>query len=155
MNAQDPISLSFGQELDESLRIQICLCPRVGTEHELADFVLHSFRFQVLFSLADPGDFRVGVYNGRDGIIVDVPVSGLDVLDGSDTFFLCLVGEHGTKGNVTDAFDVLLRSGELIVDDDATSIVELNTCSFEVEAVGVWSSANSDEDDVGFQLNTR
>jgi len=155
MNTQYPISLCFGQELDESLRIQICLCPRIGTEHELANFVFDSFCFQVLFRLADPGNFRVSVHYGRNGIIVDVPVSGLDVLDGGDAFFLRLVGEHGTEGNVADAFDVLLRSGELIVDDDATSVVELNACSFEVKAFCVWPPANSDENDVGFQLNNR
>jgi hypothetical protein len=62
------------------------------------------------------------------------------------------VREHGPERDVTDAFDVLLGSGELVVDDDATSVVERNTGCFEIEAVGVWPSANGDKDDIGFQL---
>jgi hypothetical protein len=152
MDTQDLVGLSFGQELDESLRVQICLCPRIGTEHELPNFVLDSFRLQVLFRLADPRNLRVGVDNGRDGIVIDVPVPGLDVLNRSDAFFFRLVGKHGTKRNIADAFDVLLRSGELIVDDDATSVVEFNARGFEIEAVRVWPSADGDKDDVSLQL---
>jgi hypothetical protein len=63
--------------------------------------------------------------------------------------------EHRTKGNVAaDAFNVLLRNGKLVVNDNATFVVELNPCSFEVEAFGVWPSANSDKEDISFQLNS-
>lgn len=81
------------------------------------------------------------VHDRWDGGVVDVAVSTLDILDSSDTcktfsanelqesvhhihtFFLSLVRQHGTKRHVTDAFDVLHRGVELIIDDDTASVV--------------------------------
>lgn len=68
------------------------------------------------------------------------------------TFFLSLVCQHGTESDVTDALDVFLAGGELIINDDAALVVDFNSGSFEIETLGVWSATNSDKNDIGFEL---
>lgn len=67
------------------------------------------------------------------------------------TLFFGLVGQHGSEGDVTDALDILLRSCELVIDDNAPAVVHLDTSSFNVEAFGVGTASNCDEDHVGFE----
>jgi hypothetical protein len=85
MHSQNLIRLLLRQDLHETIAIQVCLCTRVGSEAEFADVVFDALSFQVLFCSADPGDFGVGVDDGGDGVVVDVAVTRLDVLDGGDT----------------------------------------------------------------------
>ena len=86
MSTQNLICLLLRQELDKAIRVEICLCPRIGCEHKLANVVFDTIGFEFLLGLADPGDLGVGVDNGRDGSVVDVTVAVLDVLNGSDTW---------------------------------------------------------------------
>lgn len=94
----------------------------------------------------------MSVDDGRDGGIVDMPVTLVDDLDGSDTLLLSLVGQHGSKGNVSDALDSLDRGVELVVNHNSALVVELNTDGLEVQSSGDGSSADGDEDDVGLKL---
>ena len=86
MNTQDLICLLLCQEFDKAIRVEVRLCPRVGCKDKLANVVFDTFSLEVLFSLADPGNFGVGVDDRRDGRVVDVAVAVLDVLDGGDTW---------------------------------------------------------------------
>jgi len=85
MRAQNPVRLLLRQDLDEPFRVQVGLGARVGREAEFPDFVRYAFFLQVLFRFADPGDFRVCVDDGGDGVVVDVSVSGFDEVDSGDT----------------------------------------------------------------------
>jgi len=85
MRAQNPVRLLLRQDLHEPFRIQVGLGTRVGREAEFPDFVRHAFFLQLLFCLANPGDFRMRVDDGGDGVVVDVSVSGFDKVDSSDT----------------------------------------------------------------------
>ena len=85
MRAQNPVRLLLRQDLDEPFRVQVGLGTRVGCEAEFSDFVRHAFFLQLLFRLAYPGDFRVCVDDGGDGVVVDVSVSGFDEVNSSDT----------------------------------------------------------------------
>jgi len=85
MYTQDPISFLLSQDLHESFRVQVGLGARVGREAEFADLVRDAFLLEVLFSLADPGDFGVGVDDGGDGVVVDVSMASFDELDSGDT----------------------------------------------------------------------
>lgn len=60
--------------------------------------------------------------------------------------------KHRAEGDVTDALDALHAGVELVVDDDAAAVVELDAGSLEVEAFGVGAAANSDQDDVCLKL---
>jgi hypothetical protein len=134
-------------------------------------------RLAVLLGHADPCDLRVGVDNRGNGFVVDVTVARVDVLDSGDTcvyspiselssllaslaetrnleltFLLGLVSEHGTESDITDALDVLDRSVELRVDDDASLVVNLDANLVQVESLGDRSTANGHQDDVGLDL---
>ena len=79
-------------------------------------------------------------------------VTAVDVLDSSDTLLLSLVGQHGTKGDVSDALDVRDRRVELRVDHDPAAVVDFDADLVEVEALGVRTTTNRDEDNVGLDL---
>jgi hypothetical protein len=54
------------------------------------------------------------------------------------------VGEHGSESDITDGSDTLDRSVELIVNDNSSSLVLLNTDVLESETLGDGSSTDSD-----------
>lgn len=62
------------------------------------------------------------------------------------------MSQHRAEGDVTDTFDVLLRGGILVVDDNASLVVHFNSGSLNIEAFGVGPPADSDEDDIGLEL---
>lgn len=84
--AQDLVGILLNQEFDQTFGIVVGLRTGVGQEGEFANLVLDSGGFQFLFVLADPSDFRVGIDDRGNRIVVDVAVSGVDVLDSSDTW---------------------------------------------------------------------
>ena len=79
-------------------------------------------------------------------------VSCNNKLGSSDAFFFCFVGEHGSKGDVAYTFDVRRGCGILRINNDAAFRVEVDTGGSEVEAFNVWTTANSDENYVSFEL---
>lgn len=84
------------------------------------------------------------IHHTRDRVVVNVPMSGFDVLGSSDPFVFGFVSEHGSEGDVTDAADGFDRGVERVVDDDATSVVFFDAGGFEIEAFGVGTAANGD-----------
>lgn len=132
-------------EFNETIGIGICLCSRVGGEWEFTDFVCDTGSFELFFILTDPCDFGVGVDDRGDGIVVDVSVTCLDVFNSGDTclsvtsndtlltsrrtLLLGLVGEHGTKSDISNSSDTFGRSVELVVNDDSSTLVHLDSDS--------------------------
>ncbi len=57
------------------LNIQIRFGPGIDKEREPANFMLHSILLQVLFRLANPRNFRMGINHTRNLIIIHVAVS--------------------------------------------------------------------------------
>ena len=60
--------------------------------------------------------------------------------------------QHRSESNVTNAFDVLHRGVELIVNDNAAPVVLLNTNGLKVQTLGIWTTADSDKDDISIEL---
>lgn len=60
--------------------------------------------------------------------------------------------KHRSKCHVTNALDALYASVELVVDDDTALGVKFDTDLVEAETLRIGDTANSYEDDVGFQL---
>lgn len=152
MHAQDPVSLFFDDELDKTFRVQVRLCPRVRQEWEFANLVLDSSSLELLLVLSDPCNLRVGVNDRWDDTIVDVTMAGLDVFGRGNTLFLSFVSKHGAEGNVTDTSDALDSGIKLVVDDNATPVIELDANILEVKSLGIWSATNSDENDICVEL---
>ena len=135
-----------------SLSVLVTLCPRISSIRVLSDLVLDARRLQLFLILAHPRNLGVRVHNRGDGIVVDVPVAVLDHFHRGDTLLLGLVRQHGTERDVADTLDALGGSVELIVDDDSAALVGFDADLFEAEALGDGTTANGDEDDVGFEL---
>jgi hypothetical protein len=62
------------------------------------------------------------------------------------------VGEHGTECDVSNDTDVRDLGAVLLVDDDATTVVDLETNVVETETGGVRTTADGDEDNVCVEL---
>ena len=70
----------------------------------------------------------------------------------SRTFLLGFVRQHRSECDVADAPDVLLRGRELIINNNAASVVKLDACSLDVQTINIRAAADSDEDDIRIQL---
>lgn len=153
VNTKNLVSLLLDEELDDTVGIGVGLGTRVGKEGELAHLELNTLLLELLLVLSDPSDLGVGVDDGGNGSVVDVAVASLDDLDSSNTLLLGLVGKHGTESGVTNALDTLAGGVVLVVDNDASSLVLLDSDSLEVEAAGDRSSADGDKNNVSVELS--
>ena len=151
MDTQNLVSLLLSNNLDESLRILVRLGPGVRSERELPDLKLHALLLQILFRLSDPSDLRVGVHDRWDGIVVDMPVTRLEILHSGDTLFFGLVGKHGSKGDIADTLNSRDRGVELVINHDSAPVVDLNSNVLETETLDVWSATDGDKDDISLQ----
>jgi hypothetical protein len=62
------------------------------------------------------------------------------------------VGEHRSKSDIADTFDVRNAGVELVVDHDAPSRIDFDANVFEVEAFDIWPTADGDENNIGVDL---
>jgi hypothetical protein len=75
MHSKNSVRLLLGNEFDNTFGIQIRFGTGIGDEWELSNVVLDSRSFDILLSLADPSDLRVGVDDGGDSLVVDMAVT--------------------------------------------------------------------------------
>lgn len=151
VDTKDTVSLGIGDELDETLSVEVGLGTGVGAEGERTDVVLDAGGLDLSLVLANPSDLGVGVHDGGNGGVVDVAVALLDVLDGGNGLLLGLVSQHGAEGNVTDNTDMGKLGAVLLVDDQTATVVLVNTDALEVQALSVGTTANGDQDNISIQ----
>ena len=89
MGTENLVRLLFYENLDASLLVIVRLGARVGQEGILANLVFNFGGFQFLLRLTHPSDLGMSVDDGWDCIVVDVTVTRLDKLSGSDTLDAC------------------------------------------------------------------
>lgn len=151
VNTKDAVGLSVGNELDDTLGLEVGLGTGVGAEWEGTDAVVDTGGLDFSLVLANPRDFGVSVHDAGDSAVVDVAVALLDVLDGGNTFLLSLVGKHGAERAVTDDTDVGVLGAVLLVDHQTALLVLLNSGVLQAETLGVGATANGDQDDISVQ----
>lgn len=149
VDTENAVSLGIGNELDNTLSVEVGLGAGVGAEGEGTDAVLDTGSLDLGLVLANPSDLGVGVHNAGNGSVVDVTVAGLNVLNGGDSLLFGLVSQHGAESAVTDDTDVGNLGAVLLVDDETATVVLLNTDVLEVQALSVRLAANGDKDDIG------
>ncbi len=152
MHAEDAVCLLLDKELDLALGVQIRLGPRIGEEREPANFILHPILLQVLLGLTNPRHFRMRIYHARNRLIIHVAMSRAYIFSCRDAFLFRLVGEHRSERNITDAFNVRNAGVELVVDHDAPARIDFDADVFEVEALDIWPTADSNENNIGLEL---
>jgi hypothetical protein len=69
-----------------------------------------------------------------------------------NTFFLRLMRQHGTEGGIPNTFDAAHRRVELIVDNNTTFPINLNTNVVETKSGCYRSTSNRNKDNVRLKL---
>ena len=72
----------------------------------------------------------------------------------SQTFFLSLVCQHGTEGDIADAFHALDAGIVLVVDHHAPFAVHLNTNLVQAQVCCQGSTTDRNEKHIGLDLLT-
>src|SRR6185437_3144118 len=126
VHAEDAIGLGMRQHL----HLADGLVHRDGAadrgEREAADLVRDAGVLQVLFGLAGPGDFRLGVDHPRDGVVVDVTGLAGDPLGHRHAFLGTLVRQHRAAHRVADRPNAIDAGVVVLVDHDAAALVQLH-----------------------------
>ena len=100
---------------------RLALGPAVGGERKLADLISDTGLFELFLGLPDRGDFRIGIDDVRDHLVVHVPgLSGND-LRSRNAFVLRLVRERRAGDDIADSVDTGDIGLEMWIDDDATA----------------------------------
>ena len=68
------------------------------------------------------------------------------------TLLLSLVSQHGTESDISNTLDALGGSVELVVNDDTSALVHLDTNLVKTKTLSHGSSTDSNEDDIGLDL---
>lgn len=150
--SQELVCFGARKNLDHAIWLVVGPRTTVSLEWEHTFDVLNALLFEFLFGLADVGDLWVRVDDAWDGSIVDVASLAAKMLDGSDAFFLGLVGEHGSRNDISDGVDVWLAGLPVVVDVNLAPLVGSEAGLGQVETVGEWLPANTEKDDIGFQV---
>ncbi|MCY1443479.1 hypothetical protein D9M71_598970 [compost metagenome] len=129
------------------------LGPAVGGEGKLADLVGTSFGLELLFGLADAGQFRTGVDHPGDEVVVDLMGLAGDPLDAGHRFVFGLVREHRAGGDVTDNPDPWHRRAVVLIGEHA-ALVGFQADIFQAQALGIRTTADSDQHIVRLQAFT-
>lgn len=152
VNTEKAVSLGVGDHLDHTIGVEVGLSAGVGAEREGTDAVGDTGLLELLLRLANPGDLGEGVHDGGNATVIDVAVTLLNVLDGSNGLLLGLVGKHGAEGDITDAADVGDLGAVLGVDDDTAALILLEANVLKAETLGVGAATDSDKDDITLEL---
>src|SRR5690606_42004320 len=150
VDAEDLVSLRVGEHLGEAFGLVVDLGPAVGAERELAGLVGPAGFLELLFGLADPGDFGSGVDHARHQGVVHVTRLAGDDLDAGDRVLFGLVGQHRPVDHVADRPDAGRRGAEVVGLDEA-ALVGLHAHALQSQALGERPPADGHQHVVGFQ----
>jgi len=152
VNTKDSVSLGISDNLDETIGIIVGTGTGVGNEGVATSLELNTGLLQFFFVLTNPSDFRVSIDDRGNNIVVDVTVAGSDHLRDSETFIFGLVSQHRSESNITNASDVGDVGLELRVDDNAATVINLNTDVFKAKTFSEGTTTNGEKDNISFQL---
>ncbi len=151
VHAEHPIGLRICENLHEAVGGLVDLGAAIGGEGEFADGVGHAGLLQLFLGLADGRNFRRGIHNAWDNIVVHMAGLAGDDFRARDAFVLGLVRQHRPRDDVADRIDALHAGREMRVDLDAAAIVERDAGFLQAEAIGVGHAADADQHHIGFQ----
>lgn len=152
MYSEKSVCLFVSQYFNEAFSVVVGFGAGVGDEWEFTNFVGDFLLFQLFFSLANPSDFWMSVDNRWDTIIVNVDWTSANSLNSDDSFIFSFVSQHGSFDDVSDGIDSFGWGLEFGVDWDTATLIELDSDVFETEVATVWTTADSDKENVTFKL---
>src|SRR5258706_7837091 len=137
VHAENAVGRGIGEELDQPRRVTHRPRPRVGAERHRSAAIVYTLRLQLLFGLADPSDFRRGVDHPGNSVEIDMRMLADNPLCHRDALFLALVREHRPAHHVAHGPDTRNAAAAVVIDDDETAFVELESDGFRIEPDGV------------------
>ena len=150
VHTEDFVCAFVGEDFGKAFGFVIDLRPTVGGEREFADFVGTSFGLQLLFGLADAGQFRPGVDDVGNQVVIDLAGLADDLFDTGHRFVFSLVREHRPGRYVADYPDAIDFGAVLAVSEHA-ALVGAQADVLQAQAFGVWAPADRDQYVVGVQ----
>ena len=102
--------------------------------------------FQFLFRFADGGDFRPGINDTRNGIVVDVARLPREDFRDNNTFVFRFVGSMG--GTIADGVDTGHAGLEMGIDLDNAARVRFDPDGVEPKPFGIRDAADRQQDHV-------
>jgi len=152
MDTKDAVGLRAGQHLDETGWLAHTQRTTIGHERNLANLVGDAFRLELLFALADPGNFRSGIDDAWNGVEVAVTSLTSHQLGNHDALFHGLVRQHRSAHNVADRPDPWEIGLAVTIDFNHAAIGQLEANCFAIEAIGIRDAANGNDQAVGIEL---
>ena len=141
MHAEHFIRAFIGEDFGKTLGLMVDLRPAVGGEREFTDLVGATLSLELLFSLADAGQFRLGVDDVGYQVVIDFACLAVDLLDAGHRFILSLVREHRPGRHVANHPDAS-RFGAMLFIGEHAALVGAQADVFQAQALGVRTSTN-------------
>src|SRR6185437_3953258 len=149
MHPKYAVALGVGDHLGEAVRRGDSLGAGIGGKGELADLVGDAGRLEFFLRLADARNFRRGVDDSGDRIVVDVAGLARDPFGAGDGLVFRLVRQHRALAAIADRPDAGNIGGVVRVGHDATARVELHARLFQTQLVDEGPPPDGDEHDIG------
>lgn len=149
VGSEKAVSLLAGKELDESLGLTDGACARVGHVVELALLVLNALCLELLLGGAHGSNLGASVDDAGHGIVVDVSCLTREDLSDSRAVVLSLVCKHGSLDDITSSVDGRDVGAEVVIDLNASSLVNSNAKLLEAETLGVRAASSGHKHNVG------
>src|SRR5690606_29230756 len=127
---QHTVSLGVGNNLDQTGRLVCCHRTSVDAEREGTHVVLNTFSLELLFCFTNPGQFRMGVDNKRNQVVVNLGLLANNTFGNHHTFFTALVCQHRATNQVAGSPDTRNSSRAEFVNDNKTALINFNTAVF-------------------------
>ena len=105
MNPQNAIRGGVRKDLHPAFGVTQGSGTSVGSEWEHTPTIRNPDGLQLLLGLSHGSDLGLRVDHGRNGVVVDVTVSGDDSLNAGHSLFLGLVCQHGAGNHVAHGED--------------------------------------------------
>ena len=145
MYAQDTIGVSVSQDFDKPICHPNCLSPAGCCKREDSGPIFNSVGFELRLGGANPGNLRICVDNPGDSRKINVTRTRGDALGDCDTFFRCLVRQHGSADQVANGPDAVYRSSAVLVYFNKTPLVNLKATSWIQQAIATGAPADSND----------
>ena len=148
VTTEDFVRLRIRQDFHEPVRIAVAPRPAIRHERKLTGFVRAACFFQFLFRFADGGDFRPGINDTWNGIVVDVARLPREDFRDNNTFVFRFVGQHGPRDAIADGVDTGHVGLEMGIDLDNAARVRFDPDGVEPKPFGIRDAADRQQDHV-------
>src|SRR5450631_1508978 len=152
VHTQEQAAFSVGNDLRETVRVQVGDCASERRERELSDFHLVAALFRLFRGEAGTGNFRIGKHDRRNDLRIHGGRLAGDDLCRNFAFARALVRQHGLAGHVADGKDRGDVGAHFAIDRDETAD-RFDARDFQAKVLDVGSATDGDQNLVGLQLD--